>query len=90
MKFKVGDRVRSDEELELVDSKTELMTSLTEKFALVFKSEPEKTFRKAGITNGDDMLTADGQAIFLSFLLKKHGADFKKEVVDPMLEEKQN
>lgn len=63
------------------------MTTLKEKFTLAFKAEPEKSFRKAGITNGDDFLTADGQNIFLSWLLKKHGDDFKKEVVDGLLED---
>lgn len=62
------------------------MTTL-EKFALVFKSEPEKSFRKAGITNGDDLFTDEGQKIFLSWLLKKYGGDFKTEVVDPILAE---
>lgn len=61
--------------------------NIIEKFALAFKSEPEKTFRKAGITNGDDLFTDDGQKVFLSWLLKKHGEDFKKEVVDEILKE---
>lgn len=69
--------------------KTTTTMSIKEKFALVFKSEPEKSFRKAGITNGDDLLTEDGKAIFLSFLLKKYGAEFKKDVVDEMLDEEE-
>lgn len=62
--------------------------SLTEQFCLLFKSEPEKSFRMAGITNGDDQLTSDGQTVFLSWMLKKHGAEFLKEVVTPILEAK--
>jgi hypothetical protein len=51
--------------------------------------EPQKSFRKAGITNGDDLLTGDGQQIFLSWLLhEKYADDFKKEIVDGILEEK--
>lgn len=61
--------------------------NIKEKFALAFKSEPEKTFRKAGVTNGDDYLTDDGQKIFLSWLLKKYGVEFKKEVVDELVKE---
>jgi hypothetical protein len=57
------------------------------KFLLAFKSEPDRSFRKAGITNGDDFLTDDGQKIFLSWLLKKHGDDFKTAVVDDLLAE---
>lgn len=61
--------------------------NIKEKFALAFKSEPEKSFRKAGITNGDDFLTAEGQEIFLGWLLQKHGTEFKTEVVDELLKE---
>ena len=59
--------------------------NIKENFTLAFKAEPEKTFRKVGLTNGDDFLTADGQLIFLSWLLKKHGAEFKTEVADGLL-----
>lgn len=61
--------------------------SLKEKFLIGLKAEPEKSFRKVGITNGDDMLTGEGAQVFLAWLLKKYGADFKKEVVDSILEE---
>ncbi len=78
----------SEELLVLFKSnKNNINMNIKEKFALAFKSEPEKTFRKAGITNGDDFLTDDGQKIFLSYLLKKHGVDFKKEVVDELVKE---
>lgn len=62
---------------------------LKEKFLLGIKSEPQKSFRKAGITNGDDMLTQEGSQVFLVWLLEKHGAEFKKEVVDSILEEEE-
>lgn len=79
------------EELELISSTNQTTNQSTmniqDKFLLAFKAEPEKSFRKAGITNGDDFLTDDGQKIFLSWLLKKNGNDFKKEVVDALLEE---
>ena len=61
--------------------------NIKDSFTLAFKQEPEKSFRKTGITNGDDFLTEDGQKVFLSWLLKKNGADFKKEVVDDLLKE---
>lgn len=63
--------------------------TLREKFALAFKGEPEKSFIKAGVMNSDESLTSDGQSLFLAFLLKKHGADFKKEVIDPILAEEE-
>lgn len=60
--------------------------NLMEKFAIALKGEPEKSYRKAGITNGDDVLTDDGVKIFLTWMLKKN-PDFKTEVVDNILEE---
>ncbi len=59
--------------------------NITEKFALMFKAEPQKSFIKAGITDSNDVLTADGTTVFLSWLLKKNADAFKTEVVDPML-----
>lgn len=67
----------------ILNNKTNMTT--LEKFSLVFKKEPEKSFVKAGITNSDDLLTDDGQKIFLSWLLKKHGDEFNKEVVSELI-----
>lgn len=62
--------------------------TLKEKFILSITSEPKKSFRKAGITNGDDILTDDGAKVFLSWILhSKFAEEFKKEVVDSMLED---
>lgn len=74
------------ESLELITSNKTNM-NLKEKFITAFLGEPEKTFRKAGITNGDGLLTDEGQKIFLSYLLKKEGATFKTEVVDVLIAE---
>ena len=59
--------------------------NIKEQFLLAITAEPQKSFRKAGITNGDDLLTDDGQKVFLSWLLKQNQDTFKKEVVDPIL-----
>jgi hypothetical protein len=67
----------------------ESTTGLKEKFLISLKPEPQKSFRKAGITNGDDMLTQEGRDVFLSWLLAKYGTDFKKEVVDEILKDKE-
>lgn len=61
------------------------MTSILTKFQTAFLPEPEKTFRQAGITKDDGSLTTEGQEVFLRYLLKKNGVDFKKEVVDVLL-----
>ncbi len=63
--------------------------NIKEKFVLALTPEPQKSFRKAGITDGDDILTEDGKSIFLSWLLNtKYAEEFKKEIVDSMKEEK--
>jgi hypothetical protein len=62
--------------------------SLVQKMALVFKGEPEKSFIKAGVMNPDETLTEEGEKVFLAYLLKQNGADFKTKVVDPILAEK--
>lgn len=83
----MGDHVDwSVAELELITNENKKM-SIKDKFAVMFLKEPEKSFRKAGITNGDNVLTSEGQDIFLSFLLLKNGAEFKTEVVDELLKE---
>ena len=61
--------------------------NLKDKFLTSLKGEPEKSFRKVELTNGDDMLTEEGTEVFLSWLLKKYGDDFKTEVVDEILKE---
>lgn len=69
------------------DYKNNNKINMFDKFATMFLSEPEKTFRKAGIINGDNVLTEDGKKIFLSWLLKKYGTEFKSEVVDELVKE---
>ena len=60
--------------------------NIKEKFVLALTKEQKKSFRKAGITNGDDLLTDEGQNIFLSWLLHgKFSMAFKTEVVDELL-----
>lgn len=72
---------------ELISKSTNNM-GLKEKFVLGLTSEPKKSFRKAGITDGDDLLTEEGQTIFLTWLLHTvHADEFKASVVDGILEE---
>ncbi len=73
-----------DNELKLIEENN---MNLKEKFVAAFLSEPEKSFRKTGITNGDGLLTEDGKTVFLSWLLKSNGEKFKTEVVDELLKE---
>ncbi len=60
-------------------------SSVLERFAIAVLPEPDKSFRKAGITNGDGILTSQGSAVLLTWLLKKHGKEFNDEVVSELL-----
>lgn len=71
----------SDIHFELLNNNT---INMKEKFLSLFLKEPEKSFRKAGITGDSGFLTDEGQAVFLQYLLSKHGEEFKKEVVDDL------
>ena len=73
-------------DLELINENKNM--NIKEKFVLALTKEPQKSFRKVGITNGDDILTDEGQAVFLSWLLHtKFAEEFKAEVADDMLKE---
>jgi len=77
------------ENLKLIktNSLTSKLMDLKEKFVLATTPEPHKSFRKTGITNGDNLLTDEGTQVFLGWLLNKYGAEFKTEVIDGMLKE---
>jgi hypothetical protein len=67
--------------------KEEIM-NIKEKFLLFLTQEPYKSLRKAKIVDDQNMLTDDGATIFLGWLLMKYADEFKKEVVDELLQEK--
>jgi hypothetical protein len=71
----------SEEELKLKNM------NIKEQFTLSITPEPQKSFRKVGITNGDNILTDEGLRVFSSWLLNKHAEEFKKDVVDDMVKE---
>lgn len=63
--------------------------NLLAKLAQSLMSEPEKTFRKLEITNGDNMLTCEGKELFINWLFQKNKDAFKTEVADDMLAEQE-
>lgn len=73
------------EELKLISNNKKNNMNIKEKFVLAFLGEPEKTFRKTDITNGDGFLTTEGTAVFLAWLLKENGEKFKTDVADDLL-----
>ena len=72
--------------IELIETNNKI-TNMKEKFIQMFLKEPQKSFRKAGITNGDGLITEDGATLLLSWLLDKNADTFKIEVVDGLLAE---
>lgn len=74
--------------LELVtnnNKKTTNMTLLSQIKALT-RSEPEKTFVKAGVMNEDLTLTTEGKDLFLDFMLEANKDAFKAQIVDKIIE----
>lgn len=67
--------------------KENFMGNVVEKFKVSLLPEPEKTFRKLGIIDGDNMLTADGVTLMMNFLLDKHKKEFNELVVANLVEE---
>jgi len=65
------------------------VTNLINNFGMFFTSEPQKTFRKVGFSNGDGYLTEQGKEVFLNWLLNdKMAQEFYEQVAKPMLAEK--
>ena len=71
----------------LIKNNHSFIMNLTQSFKAIFRTEPAKTFVKAGITNENGDMTSEGQTIFLSYLLQIHGDAFKKDIVDEILKE---
>lgn len=63
------------------------MSTLTEKFVQAITGEPNKTFRKAGIINGDNILTQEGLLVLGTWLLNKNAKEFKEEIADGIVAE---
>jgi len=73
-----------------VDNNINTTMNIKEKFVLAITPEPKKSFRKAKITDGDDVLTDEGTKVFLTWMLhNKFAEEFKKDVVDGILKEKE-
>lgn len=86
---KTGSWGADDNELELVSTKKTktFMSNIIDKVKMLTIGEPTKTFIKAGISDLDGNLNADGKQLFWNFMLSKFGAEFKTEVVDKVAAE---
>lgn len=58
-------------------------------FKNMTRSEPNKTFVKAGVMNEDLTLTNEGNELFIQFMFDKHADEFKTDVVDKILAEQE-
>lgn len=67
---------------------TKFMATLKENVVMMLKGEPERSFIKHGVTDAGGAFTPQGQEVFLQYMLSKHGADFKKDVLDNIVDEK--
>lgn len=75
--------------LQLISSVNNKNMNLIEKAKLVFKSESEKSFIKAGVMDSNENLTTDGKELFLTYLFEKNKDDFKTTIIDPILAEEE-
>lgn len=80
-------RIKSFSPVSSITKPKTFMSNLKEKFALLMKKEPQRSFQKAGITNAQDELTPEGVELYTAWRFKKDEDEFKKEVVDPILAE---
>lgn len=71
----------------IIVRKNTMASKLIERAVLAVTPEPQRSLRRAGITNGDNILTDEGVKVFLSWLLSQNIDAFKKEVVDAIIED---
>lgn len=67
--------------------------NLTDRMAVVFKGEPQKSFIKAGILDSSEIPTDDGVKLIIAYIIKNDvnsiAASFKKDIVDVILAEQE-
>ena len=90
--FDDGDTNRAEKSNTTINQETKpknqtFMSRLISSFKLMTKSEPEKTFIQAGVTDSNGNLSEEGKELFLAYLLAENGMKFKTDVVDAILEE---
>lgn len=82
--------------LELVEAAEELKEITREKnmslksiVKNLFRSEPEKSFIKAGVMNESLELTTEGKDLFIDFLFEKNKDLFNTEIVQKIIAEQE-
>lgn len=63
--------------------------NIVEKIKLALKSEPEKSFIKAGIMDENENLTNDGRKVLETILVEKNKVELKEKVDMILVEEKE-
>ncbi len=88
----IGNRTNSFPEEHLAPEHTLTKTTsmnLITTFKNITRTEPNKTFVKAGVMNEDLSLTSEGKELFIQFMFDKHATEFKTDVVDAILAEQE-
>lgn len=68
-------------------TKKSTMNSLVSKVADLFITEPQKTFRKLGITDDRNNLTEQGEMVFINWLFTQNQDAFNTAIATPLLAE---
>ena len=89
-------RKEDEDMLELVEAAEELKEITREKnmslksiVKNLFRSEPEKSFIKAGVMNESLELTTEGKDLFIDFLFEKNKDLFNTEIVQKIIAEQE-
>lgn len=86
--FSFGYMVRCDIVDDLIKTNQFFMTNLLEKFKMALKTEPDKSLIETGVTNIDGKPTSEGIALFHNWLFEKYKAEFAKDVLPALKEDK--
>lgn len=68
--------------IKLTKNNNKLMGKLTQIYKSITRTEPDKTFIKAGVLGEDLELTPEGNDLFISYLFALNKDAFKSAVVD--------
>lgn len=81
----------SEDSLELITNKNNIptMDTLIKAWKNLTVTEPNKSRRAAGITDENDVLTSDGESLYLNYLLQNDDGQFDTKVVQPIVAAKE-
>ena len=69
---------------------TNKVMDLIKSFTNLFVAEPQKSFMKVGVVDSNGNITADGQKVFITWLLKQNQDAFNTQVVQSIIAEQED